>query len=750
MAHTQAGRRLKVTTPLGSDILLLSGFTGQETISRPFLFQLECVAENEKTKQVLFDSLLGQKITVEIELPGGGKRYINGSCLRVAQGARDATFTRHVLDLVPEAFLLSRKTQSRIFQHLSVPDILKKVLAPPLDMSWEISGTFHPRDFCVQYRESDFAFASRLMEEEGIYYFFKHSAGAHAMVVANLPTNHLPIPGGSNLIFEGAGGGTREEDRVQGWEKAQELRSSKVTLWDHCFELPHKHLEGTASILASVAAGKSSHKLALGANSKLELYDFPGAYAQRFDGVNKSKGEQPAEIQKIFQDNLRTAEARMQAEAAASVLVHATSNCRQVVSGHKFTLERHFEGDGSWVVYHVEHAATEAGGLRSGGGGFTYQNRFSCFPAALPFRPPRLTPIPTVKGTQTAVVVGPKGEEIFTDKYGRVRVQFHWDREGKSDNDSSCWVRVGQPIAGRRWGASFWPRIGQEVIVDFLEGDPDQPIIVGSVYNADQMPPYLGDGPDSKHKNDNKVSGIKSNTTMEGEGFNEWRFDDTKGKQQIFLHAERNMDTRVKNESMESVGSDKHLTVGGEKDGQTWGNYKELVYKNAYVHHKGQSQQTVGGSMFLTVGGEKEDPGDLEVVVKGDRAARVEQDEYLYVKGSTMKKIDGGLGLTVGGDLDAKIGKKLAAEAGQEIHLKAGMKVVIEAGTQLTLKVGGNFIDINPAGVNIVGTMVLINSGGSAGSGSGASPAEPAESHETKRHDPTPADDAKSGYKSCP
>ena len=750
MAHTQAGRRLKVTTPLGSDILLLSGFTGQETISRPFLFQLECVAENEKTKQVLFDSLLGQKITVEIELPGGGKRYINGSCLRVAQGARDATFTRHVLDLVPEAFLLSRKTQSRIFQHLSVPDILKKVLAPPLDMSWEISGTFHPRDFCVQYRESDFAFASRLMEEEGIYYFFKHSAGAHAMVVANLPTNHLPIPGGSNLIFEGAGGGTREEDRVQGWEKAQELRSSKVTLWDHCFELPHKHLEGTASILASVAAGKSSHKLALGANSKLELYDFPGAYAQRFDGINKSKGEQPAEIQKIFQDNLRTAEARMQAEAAASVLVHATSNCRQVVSGHKFTLERHFEGDGSWVVYHVEHAATEAGGLRSGGGGFTYQNRFSCFPAALPFRPPRLTPIPTVKGTQTAVVVGPKGEEIFTDKYGRVRVQFHWDREGKSDTDSSCWVRVGQPVAGRRWGASFWPRIGQEVIVDFLEGDPDQPIIVGSVYNADQMPPYLGDGPDSKHKNDNKVSGIKSNTTMEGEGFNEWRFDDTKGKQQIFLHAERNMDTRVKNESMESVGSDKHLTVGGEKDGQTWGNYKELVYKNAYVHHKGQSQQTVGGSMFLTVGGEKEDPGDLEVVVKGDRAARVEQDEYLYVKGSTMKKIDGGLGLTVGGDLDAKIGKKLAAEAGQEIHLKAGMKVVIEAGTQLTLKVGGNFIDINPAGVNIVGTMVLINSGGSAGSGSGASPAEPAESHETKRHDPTPADDAKSGYKSCP
>ena len=505
MAYTQAGRRLKVTTPLGDDVLILSGFSGREAISQPFFFQLECVAENANTKKVVFDSLLGQSITVEIDLPGGAKRHINGICLRVAQGARDATFTRHLLDLVPQVLLLSRKTQSRIFQHVSIPDILKQVMEG-VDVSWEIKGTFEQRDYCVQYRESDFAFASRLMEEEGIYYFFKHKAGSHSMVVANTPGSHSDIsPGPSNLIFEAVGGGTRQEDRVNAWEKAQELRSSKVTLWDHCFELPHKHLEGEDQIQASVAAGKSSHKLKLGANAKLELYDFPGAYAQRFDGVNKSGGDQPAEIQKIFKDNSRTANVRMVSEAAASVLVHAASNCRQVVSGHKFTLERHFEGDGSWVVYQVGHTASEAADVRSGAGGFTYQNHFSCFPEGLPFRPPRVTPIPTVRGTQTAVVVGPKGEELYTDKYGRVRVQFHWDRQGKNDTDSSCWVRVAQPVAGRRWGASFWPRIGQEVIVDFLEGDPDQPIIVGSVYNADQMPPYLGDGPDSKHKNDNKV-----------------------------------------------------------------------------------------------------------------------------------------------------------------------------------------------------------------------------------------------------
>jgi type VI secretion system secreted protein VgrG len=744
VAYTQAGRRLKVTTPLGKDVLLLNGFSGHEAISRPFFFQLECVAENATT--IAFDKLLGQKITVTLSLPGGKERCINGVCNRVAQGARDATFTRYVLDLVPQAFLLSRKTQSRIFQHLSIPDILKKVLTG-LDVKWEINGTFHPRDYCVQYRESDFAFASRLMEEEGIYYFFKHSDGSHTMVVANTPGSHSDLPVESSLIFEAVGGGTREEDRVNAWEKAQELRSSKVTLWDHCFELPHKHLQGVASIQASVTAGKSSHKLQLAANAPLELYDFPGAYAQRFDGINKGGGEQQ-DIQKIFQDNSRTADLMMQSEASASVLVHAASNCRQIVSGHKFTLERHFEGDGPWVVYQVEHSASEAADLRSGGGDFTYQNHFTCFPFDLPFRPPLLTPIPTINCPQTAVVVGPPGEEIFTDKYGRIKVQFHWDREGKNDTDSSCWVRVGQPIAGRRWGASFWPRIGQEVIVDFLDGDPDQPIILGSVYNADQMPPYLGDSPDGKHKNDNKLMGVKSNTTLGGEGFNEWRFDDTKGKEQVFLHAERNMDTRVKNDSMESVGGDKHLIVGGEKDGKKWGDFKQLVYRHVYLHYKGSLSQTVGRNLFLLVGGEGEDARDLEITCKGKRAVLVEDLDVVHVKGTRAEMFDGDQHVTVGGDQQEKVGKNHALDAGQEIHLKAGMKVVIEAGAQLTLKGPGGFIDISPAGVAIQGTMVLINSGGAAGSGSGAHPSSAPDPNLPPPSDPTPADDAKTGYKS--
>jgi len=243
--------------------------------------------------------------------------------------------------------------------------------------------------------------------------------------------------------------------------------------------------------------------------------------------------------------------------------------------------------------------------------------------------------------------------------------------------------------------------------------------------------------------------GVKSNTTTGGAGFNEWRFDDTKDKEQIFVHAERNMDTRVKASSMESVGGSKHLTVGGEKDGKKSGDYKEHVYQNVHLHNDKNLDQHVGGDMKLLVGGE-DGPGKLDVIVKDERKTLVEKDDHLHVKGSSKEKIDGSLGLTVGGDFDAKIGKKLAAEANTEIHLKAGMKVVIEAGVQLSLKGPGGFVDIGPAGVTIQGTLVNINSGGAAGSGSGSSPASPTDAAEAKPGDPTAADDSKSGFKSCP
>ncbi len=747
MAYTQDERKISVTTPLGKDILLFRGLSGEEGISRLFQFEVLALAEN-KTK-ISFEGLLGKKVTVKMKMGDDETpTYLNGLCNRVSQGARDEDFTTYRLNLVPELWLLTRTAQSRIFQQMTVPDILKKVLKK-IDVTWELNGKYEPRDYCVQYRETDFNFASRLMEEEGILYFFKHEDGNHKTVVADSPSSHCDVKGKTALIYDELAGGVREDERIYAWEKHQEMRSGKVTLWDHTFEVPHKHLEAEEPILASVQVGTVTHKLKVGGNEDLEVYDWPGEYAQRFDGVDPSGGERPADVQKVFKDNSRTTKLRMDEETLPSIVIRGESNAKHLRSGHKFTLERHFNANGSYVVTGTAIDAQQTGDYRSGVAELRYSASFSCIPDGLSFRPPRVTPKPMIAGTQTAVVVGPKGEEILTDKYGRVKVQFHWDRDGKNDTKSSCWVRVAQLMAGRRWGTSFWPRIGQEVVVAFEEGDPDRPIIVGVVYNSDQMPPYLGNGPDGKHKNDNKVSGYKSNDTLGGAGFNEWRFDDNKGKEQVFIHAEKDMDVRVKNDLKERVLNDHHLIVGGEKDGKKTGDDLEKVFRDRFTEIKRHQEEKIGGDVKLKIGGGDEGKGNLDTSIAGKRTTTIGDKDDLHVKGDARTKVDGGLSVNVGGNTQEKTGTNWAHDAGNEIHLRAGMKVVIEAGVQLSLKGPGGFIDIGPSGVTIQGTMVLINSGGAAGTGSGSSPASPDDAAEAKPKEPAVADDAKTGQSSC-
>ena len=753
-AYQQQNRKIRVTTPLGGNVLLLKSFSGTEEISRPFRFQLEMIAEN-RTK-VPFDAVLGEKVTVHLLLPDEStEHHFNGVCVRFAQAGRDEEFTLYRAELVPEFQLLARKAQSRIFQRKNVPDILKDVMKG-VTVDWKLQGTYEKRDYCVQYRESDFNFASRLMEEEGIFYFFEHADGKHTMVVADDASAIENLAGESEIPYEELAGGTRDENRIWAWERAQEARSTKVVLWDHSFELPHKHLEAEEPILDSVPAGKETHKLKVKGSDKWELYDWPGEYAQRFDGINRSGGEQEDELQKVFQDNTRTAGIRMDEEATLAVSIRGASNVKHLVPGHRFKLKRHFSGDGEYVLASVAHRASFGADYRSGKDAtLTYQNGFTCFPSALPYRPKRLTAKPVVQGSQTAVVVGPKGEEIFTDKYGRVKVQFHWDRKGKNDEDSSCWVRVGQMAAGRRWGSSYWPRIGQEVIVDFLEGDPDQPIVVGTVFNADQMPPYLGDGPDGKHKNDNKVSGFKSNTTKGGQGFNELRFDDAKDKQQVFLHAERNMDVRVKKDAMESVLNDKHVTVGKDEDGGKKGSYLEKVFKDKHVAVLGTLQEKVGDAKF-TVGGE-DGNGNLDVNVEGTETHTVGGDLNLHCKGQFVTFVDRSAALDVEGDeLVVSCEGDARIFGMEELSLASQSRILVAAqdGGEVCLSAGDdNFIRISPSGITIKGTTVHINSGGArlrsnhpgylaiqSTQKTDASAAEP--------RTPVAADDARSGQKS--
>ena len=304
--YSQANRPMGVSTPLGPDVLLLQQFSGSEFLSRLFRFQLEMLAES--STDIAFDQILGQSVTVTLQMPDGSSRHFNGIVNRFSQGQQvpsamgSAFFTRYQAEIVPQLWLLTRKAQSRIFQQVAVPDILKQVLTG-LSVDYQLQGTYKPRDYCVQYRETDFDFASRLMEEEGIYYFFTHADGSHKMVVADTPMSHPDVPGATTAIYEVVEGGLRKEDRVHSWEKRQEIRSGKYTLWDQCFELPGQNLEAVKPALASVQVGTVSHTLKVAGNGKLELYDFPGGYAQRFDGITPGGSDRASDIQNIFKDN---------------------------------------------------------------------------------------------------------------------------------------------------------------------------------------------------------------------------------------------------------------------------------------------------------------------------------------------------------------------------------------------------------------------------------------------------------------
>jgi type VI secretion system secreted protein VgrG len=553
--YTQIHRPMAITTPLGKDILVLTRLRGQEAISQLFNFELDLLAEEKS--EIHFDQIIGKNVTVEMRLANEEKRYFNGMVRRFSQGARDETFVHFRAELVPQLWLLTKKVRSRIFQHLSVPQILRQVLAE-LDVKYEISERYYPRDYCVQYRESDFDFASRLMEEEGIYYFFKHANGSHQIVATDVSNHHPDVVGQSDVIYEEISGGLRKDMRIVAWEKQQELRSGVYTLWDHCFELPGNHLEAKKKTIDSVIVGEVTHKLSVGGNDQLEIYDFPGGYAQRFDGIDRSGAPRPQDLEEIFPESERMAKVRMQEEEASCLGIAGQSNCGNFVAGHSFKLERHFDGNDQYVLTRVQHDALLQANYRTNQGEpFSYENHFTCIPIALPYRPRRVTRKPVMAGIQTATVVGPRGEEIFCDKYGRVKVQFHWDRKGKKDADSSCWLRVAQVWAGKGWGAFFWPRIGHEVVVIFEEGDPDQPLIIGSVYNAENMPCF--DLPANK-----QLGGFKSASErgIVHKNYNGLVFNDEKGKEHLSIHSEHNLSLNSENDKMMHSGRHKGERVG--------------------------------------------------------------------------------------------------------------------------------------------------------------------------------------------
>ncbi len=703
-----------VQTPLGPDAFFLSSFRGREEVSGLFHFQLDLLAENRLN--VAFDKLIGQLIAFAIAMPDGTtKRHFSGICRSMIQEGRDSTFTTYQLEIVPAVWLLTKRVQSRIFQHETVPDILKKVFAG-FDVKPEFAGAFEKRDFCVQYRESDFDFASRLMEEEGIFYFFKFGDGSHQMILANSPQSHPDTPFAATAIYEDLQGGNRPDMRVLRWQKSQELRSSKYTLWDHCFELPTSNLEAQRPTQETVEVGKVVHKLKLPANDPLEIYDYPGAFAQRFDGVDSGGGDQAGDLQKIFQDNRRTVGIRMEQEAAASIVIRGSGGCRQFTAGHKFALEKHFNADGKYLLTSVEHTAQSNTSTRSGADkGIAYQNHFTAIPLALPYRPQRTTPRPKIAGPQTAVVVGPPGELISCDKYGRVKVQFHWDREGKKDLDSSCWVRASQNWGGAGWGGHFIPHVGQEVIVEFEEGDPDRPIITGRVYNAECMPPL-------------ELPANKTKSVLRDHGGNEMVFEGHGGVQQMALFSPlSNTKLVMGNKSnppagfalstdaneTKKIGINQLFDIGADSTGKIGANRTFTIGANEKV--------TIGGTQTVTITGKQTETvmGKSTISVAAKRTetyggAHAITNPKLTVSTAGKTKITAGSKMTQGSPkIEVLAGSSLMSSSGGKMDVKAKGKLNQESGAAMNVKSKAKLSMESAAAMNIKSNAALNASGAS-------------------------------------
>lgn len=528
--YTQTTRIIEITTPLGKDALLLKHFEGKESVSRLFEFDVKL---QSLARSVDPNALIGNRATVRIALDPENSRYrfFNGIIGSFRQsGTATTRFTNYSAVMVPWLYLLSYTGDCRIFQNKSVPDIISQIFREGGFTDFDVRrlrATYQPREYCVQYKESDFNFVSRLMEEEGISYFFEHTAERHTLVMVDHTSGFKECPDQPSARCDFTEGAMAlSGDVVNTWNVEQQVRPGKYTLTDFNFEQPSLNLQASVT-------GRDERRF--------ELYDYPGAY------TSKDRGEHLAEI-------------KMDAEQTALVTARGVSNCRAFSTGYKFRLERHPQRDFNqeYVLMSVAHTATQgsydAGDAAESG---EYSNSVTCVPVATRIRPAQVTPRPIVQGTQTAIVTGPAGEEIYTDKYGRVKVQFHWDREGKRDQNSSCWIRVSQPWAGKSWGAVSIPRIGQEVVVDFLEGDPDRPLITGRVYNAEQMPPYaLPAGAD--------MMGFKSDSTPGGGGYNEIVIKDGKAGEQVRIHAQKDMNTKVRNNDTQHVLVDRKINVDGK------------------------------------------------------------------------------------------------------------------------------------------------------------------------------------------
>jgi len=646
MGDLQKNKICRLKTPLGDDVLLVGSLRGREGISELFRFEMDLVSDDTA---VSFQDTIGKNITLEIDLNDGEVRLINGFVSRFCQidspdvPVDQAVVTAHYwAEVVPWFWFLTRRKDCRIYQNMNVPDIVKDVFDNLgfSDFDIRLSGTYDPLVNCVQYQETDFNFVSRLLESAGIYYFFEHEESRHVLVLGDSADQCNPVPGMESALYTTGAQTEGKEDRIHSWRVEEVFQPGHYAMSDYNFFDPTTDLSvGSFSALKQDGA------------DKFEVFDYPGRF------VNHG-GEEDAKLAK----GESLVKVRMEEGDVRAVVAAGASKCRSFMPGFYFTLDGHPRDDfnQAWLLVGVTHNLEQKGALRGDTDeAAKYGNQVKCIPNNVPLRPVRITPRPSIPGAQTAVVVGPDGEEIYVDKHGRVKVQFCWDRYGKADENSSCWVRVSQNWAGKKWGILFHPRLGQEVVVEFLDGDPDRPLITGRVYNAAQPIPF--EGPTQ--------SGILTRSTKEGTGenFNQIRFEDMKDSEEIYVHAEKDMLRVVENDDTEDVGASQSSTIKTTKN--------ITVGKN--------HQEEIGESMGLNVG------KDRSMSVAANCSESVGKNRDLSVGENCSEATGKNLTVSAGGNQSVDVGKNASLNVGENQTIGVGKKRSVSVGKDLSIKVDG-------------------------------------------------------------
>lgn len=635
-----ANEAVVVTSPLGKGKLKLRSLSMSDALSRPFEIRLVLSSTDFDLD---FDKLLGAGLGVELELSESSKRYFHGLVAHIELAGAAPRAAVYRASVRPWLWFLRHTSDCRIFQNKTVPEIIEQTFKDNgfSNFRKELTGSYVAREYCVQYCESDYDFVSRLMEDEGIYYYFKHEREKHTLVLCDSIKAHGKAPGYDKIAYRPQQeSGRHQFEAITEWRETRDVTPGACALADYDFEKPKAQLSAR-----SAAPARHQH-------ADMEVFDYPGSFSE------VKRGEAYAKL-------------RREALQVPTQRYLGQGNPRGAGVGHTFTLTNHPRAslNKEYLIVGAEHEVLSEEhemGSTSELSSFSVLSQFHAVGCERPFRPARVAPRPLIRGLQTAIVVGPKGQEMHTDKYGRVKIKFPWDRHGKDDDTASCWVRVSQAWAGAKWGQFFLPRIGQEVIVDFLDGDPDRPIITGRVHNADHMPPYELPGNQTR-------STIKTRSAPKGNdtSFNELRFEDKKGEEEIYFHAERDFNRVVENNDTLKVGFDK----------------------------KADGNQTIDifNDQQITIGNSQAKNGSQTVSIWNNRATTLQTGD------DTLKISRGKRSATVMGDDTVTV-----QSGNHSIKVQAGAQST-EALQSITLKVGQNSITIDQTGITIKAIQVKVD-----------------------------------------